>query len=99
MAIVIKPNGETTEAFPQNKRTGFDLEELYALIGCDCIDVVIIGSGERMVVDDEACYKTLEQSPPNQKASTLYWTSRPSTTPFKQFIRGTVLVGNAREIQ
>ena len=97
MAIVIKPNGEKTVAHPKNERTGFDLEEIYALIGCDCIDVVRLADGALMVCDDEACYKTEEACPPNQMASALYWASRPHALGYP--IRGTVLIGSRKEIQ
>lgn len=93
MAIVLRPDGTTATAYPKDVRHGFDLQEIYSLIGCDCIDVVILGSGERMVVDDEGVRKDL---PPNLKASELYWIS--GYTP-GWMIRGTVLIGNKREIQ
>lgn len=93
MAIVIKANGETASAHPKNVKRGFDLDELHQLLGCDCVDIVILTGRLRMVVDDEGARKELAA---NEMASQLYWASgyQPGW-----MIRGTVLIGSTEEIQ
>lgn len=93
MAVVIETTGEEIEVKPKDPRQGFTLPELYKHLGCDCIEVVSLADGRRMVVDENGISKRLAY---NSKASALYREGRKTLASWK--IVGTALVGDAREI-
>ena len=53
-ALLIKETGESQFIAPKNG-TDFTLEELYALIGCDLIEVVypLVDNGNIFIIDEE----------------------------------------------
>lgn len=54
--ILIEPNGTTTEIAPKNG-TDFQLEELYSLLNCECIDYQYSRRchRENIVIFDDEC--------------------------------------------
>ena len=52
MALLIRSNGKTEKVLPENRKD-FKLRELYALLGCSCIDTLSLADGQVMVIDDE----------------------------------------------
>lgn len=59
MATLIKVDGTTKTVSPRNKRCGFTLEEVYALIGCDMVQCINVANGaeENMLMDEEGKMK------------------------------------------
>lgn len=53
MATLIRTDGTTTEVRPERPAEGFKLAQLYALLGCDMIEIVRLGDGYIMVIDEE----------------------------------------------
>lgn len=62
ISILIKPNGETLQVSPTNRRD-FTLEELHSLVGCETVEIVSIASGHLMAVDEDGIAKGLEINP------------------------------------
>jgi hypothetical protein len=91
--MLIKADGTYEKVTPKDEARGFSLPEIYALIGCKCIDVAFLRHGQIMVVDDEGERKEL---PANRAATLFYWEAG---GPRYWWIRGDVLVGNKKEIQ
>jgi hypothetical protein len=52
MALLIKSTGETVNVLPENGKD-FQLEELYRLLSCLCIDTLPLADGRVMIIDDE----------------------------------------------
>lgn len=65
--LKLNTNG-TTEIVTTKKRP--DLQQLYDLIGCDCIERVYLKNGYLMIVDESGWLKA--RPVPNFKASLLY---------------------------
>lgn len=60
MAILINAEtGAETEVFPRDKRKGFQLAELYELIGnnCDMVELVTLADGRGMWLDEEGKFR------------------------------------------
>jgi hypothetical protein len=57
MATLYKSDGTRTEVQPANGRKGFQLDELYKLLGCDTIEIVRIDAKRIMVIDEEGKYR------------------------------------------
>lgn len=56
MATLMKIDGKTEEVFPKDKKRGFTLEELYALVGGNCRLIEAHGpfkDGRFMIMDEE----------------------------------------------
>jgi len=82
---IVRPDG--SEEMVDKKPT---LEALYEAIGCDCVDIVRVGSRDSqqvMIVDDNGLLNNL---PINDKATALYWQFYNTTSP----IVGTVVLAN-----
>ena len=78
---LVKIDGSIANALPANG-TNFTLEEMYKLIGCDCIQIVRTAQeGVIMVIDDNGL---MNGKAPNIVATKLY--------PFGNMIVGDVLV-------
>lgn len=57
MAKLIKPDGTTTEITPKNGKN-FKLDELYAAIGCETVQICQARSrGEILIFDEEFLYR------------------------------------------
>ena len=88
MATLIDTNGKQTEVFPADGENGFTLEEVYALIGCEMVEVACtFESGEMMLVDEEGWLKNI--SIVNPVASLIYG----------DYIAGNALVVSQKEFQ
>lgn len=88
MATLILPDGTETTVSPKNKRNGFTLDELYKLIGCDCVEHVELADGRSMWLDEEGKYRN--PAPQfNRKATTLL--HKAGGMPFDTVV-GTVLI-------
>lgn len=79
MGYVIKPSGEILEVFPKNGKD-FNLQEMYALVECDTIDIVSLADGRYMVVDDNG---RSNKKPLNPKATGMYRNGRMSVAETK----------------
>lgn len=67
--VIVKPGGICE--IKESDTAEFDLDELYAAIGCDCIEIVRSFDGEwLMVVDDEG--KLKPEAMENRVASHFY---------------------------
>ncbi len=78
-AYVIKPSGEITDVMPKNG-SDFSLEEMYALVECDCIEIVHLHDGKIMIVDEDG---RNNRKPPNEIAGNYYKIGRSSVAESK----------------
>lgn len=46
MATLITITGETKRVTPADPESGFDLEELYAMLGCHTVEMVMLAEGQ-----------------------------------------------------
>ena len=63
MATLMKINGKTEEVFPKDKKRGFTLKELYAIVGGNCRLIEAPGTfkdGRFMVMDEEGKFNGME---------------------------------------
>ena len=94
MAIWIPPFGRMLEVFPKDPAKGFSLEELHDLVGdgCECVNIVELADGRRMVLDDDGRSKGL---PFNVRATVFYAVGRPTGWG----VVGNVVIGSPAEVQ
>lgn len=78
-AQLIKPNGEITEITPVNG-TDFSLDECYALLECEMVEVVGLSDGRVMILDEEG--KLKDEFEINDKATELFMHDRPTHAEF-----------------
>ncbi len=52
MATLLMPDGTSREFVPKNKRAGFSLRELYALISCRMVETIRHPDGRFLVIDE-----------------------------------------------
>lgn len=57
MAKLYKLNGEVLDIEPKNPKKGFQLQELYDLIGCDLIQPIEFSKEEMFICDEEGWLK------------------------------------------
>ena len=58
MALLIRTGGTTEVIEPRDPAKGFTLEEVYALIGCELVQVVpTTKAGKIMIIDEEGKLK------------------------------------------
>jgi hypothetical protein len=69
MARLFHPDGSVAEVTPANG-TAFTLEELYAILGCDIVEMRSLSSGRVMVFDEEG--KLRRPLPPRNLNATLH---------------------------
>ena len=75
MATLIKVDGTKTEVFPENKRKGFTLAEVYNLMNCRLVELVgPLDDGRSMLVDEEGKLKAEWMSRINSEATHLFRT-------------------------
>ena len=53
MATLIQADGKKSEVHPKDAANGFSLQELYALIGCETVQMVYLADDRRMMWMDE----------------------------------------------
>lgn len=72
MATLYLVDGTTKEVEPKNKKKGFELNELYKMLGCELIEIVYprVNNGTIIVCDEEGTYKDNPQI--NEKATKLF---------------------------
>lgn len=79
MATLIKTDCSQTEVFPKDKENGFTLDEVYALIGCELVEIACrFEDGKMMLVDEEGLLKP-----------------DPEVNPLASMLFGDYIVGNA----
>ena len=61
---------------PANPKKGFSLKELYALLGCDTIEVVYVGETDLILIIDENG-KCTGDNAINRYATELWWKYEP----------------------
>ena len=72
MAILITTTGETKHVTPGDPETGFDLEELYAMLSCHTVEMAELAEGQdpdghaAMLMDENG---KLESKPTNHIAT------------------------------
>jgi|HubBroStandDraft_1064217.scaffolds.fasta_scaffold30691_3 hypothetical protein len=54
MATLIRENGKEENVVPRNKKRGFDLGELYSLLHCSMVQMVLLADKRSMWMDEEA---------------------------------------------
>ena len=57
MAILLKYSGEEIPVSPADPEAGFNLTEVYTLIGCDMVETVCLTDGRIMLIDEEGKMK------------------------------------------
>lgn len=66
-ALLIKPDGSETQVAPDNGKT-FELEQLYSILECEMVELVVLADGRHMVLDEDG-KRTPKQG--NAKATVL----------------------------
>ena len=90
MAKIYKANGEVLDIEPKNE-TGFQLEELQAIVG-GLIQIIEINDTEIMVINEEG---KLENLPLNEQATAIYQ----KQVYYGDFIVGDVLICKNEEVR
>lgn len=70
MAKLISVDGTIKEIVPEDAKKGFQLKELYELIGTDIIELIHLPNNEIMIVDEEGTFK--EPCIINEEATRLF---------------------------
>ena len=96
MATLIKIDGTRQEVHPSNKRRGFTLDEVYALLGCSMVQCVAVSNGkqETMIVDEEGKLKEGWPERINSEATAIY---DRTYGPGRNLIVGNVLLCSHKE--
>ena len=95
MATLMKIDGTTQEVFPQDKKRGFTLEELYKLVGGNCRLIEAPGpfnDGRLMIMDEEGKLNGQEL---NVEASEKFY----KELGYKDLIMGNVIMVNNEEFK
>ncbi len=92
MAMIIRPNGMTTQIVPQNGKA-FSLKELKDSIGGGHFEIIRLPDGDAMVMDEEGAIKGMDANLP----ATILLMGFGAQ--LKQPIYGQVLLCNLKEIQ
>ena len=66
MATLYKTDGTKRDVFPAAET--FSLDELYALVGGHCVDIIGLGDGRMLVIDDNG---KVDNRPLNRAATVL----------------------------
>ena len=88
-AILIKDTGEVMEIEPENG-LNFKLQELYKILNCKLIELVVTKDGKLIVLDEEG---KLQSKSVNTKATELYKYGE------QDVIVGDVIVCNNKQIK
>lgn len=91
MATLYKVTGTSEIVQPKNTKD-FQLEELYALLQCEMIEIVYLNHGEIMIIDEEG---KLRPNSINEEATKIFQnaTSNPDV------IVGNALVCNSKQLK
>lgn len=95
MATLMKIDGTTQEVFPQDKKRGFTLEELYKLVGGNCRLIEAPGpfaDGRLMIMDEEGKLNGQEL---NVEASRKFY----EELGYPEMIMGNVIMVDDKEFQ
>jgi hypothetical protein len=57
MATLIDADGTETRVSPRNAKKGFTLEELYLLLDCATVQMIEVGEGSMMWMDEDGKYR------------------------------------------
>ena len=71
MAKLYKYDGSVIDVEPKNKKKGFELQELYDLIGCDLIQPVVYAPGKIFICDEEFRLREGWQEKRNKRVNDL----------------------------
>ena len=95
MATLMKLDGTTQEIKPADPKRGFTLEELYALIGCEMVELVYLDDDRLMLLDEEGKLQDGWQGRVNRPATDLFLKGRAGF----DVIVGNVVVCNGAEFK
>ena len=94
MATVYKTDGTSQEVQPENGKD-FKLEELYKLVECQTIELVTLGGGKIMIIDEEG--KLSSPPKPLNAAATQLFKQLPRIP--GDYIAGNALVCLTKEVK
>ena len=95
MATLIDANGIGKQVFPRNRSKGFTLEELRLLTSSVTVQMIEIGEGSMMWMDEDGKYHQ-PQLTRNARATALLHSAGGAPD---DFVVGTVLITNPGEIK
>lgn len=84
-AYLIEENGDIHEVTPMNPELGFKLNELYAMLECDIVEVLELHNGNIMICNEES--KLINEPVINQKATELFQEGRMSASQYKAMMK------------
>lgn len=80
-AYLIEENGDINPVTPKEPTKGFQLDELYAMLECECIEVIKLADGRIMICNEES--KLVDEPVINSKATELFREGRPSAKEYR----------------
>jgi len=98
MATLIQPDGTETTVTPKDTANGFTLDELYALLGCESIEIPCrdAATDRVMVIDEEGKLRAGGPRPMNRKATYVLMAAGGMTG---DYIAGPALLATDQEVQ
>ena len=96
MAQLLKFDGITEIVVPADLASGFSLDELYALVGCEMIEAVYLDDGTVMVIDEEGKLRAGFEERRNARATRLLELAGGM---LGDFITGNALICTMQEFQ
>jgi hypothetical protein len=88
MAKLLTVDGKERVVSPANASRGFTLDEVYELLDCDLVQVVELGDGQAMIIDEEG--KVYGRKGPNPAATKL---AQPYLMPGDEIVGHALVVG------
>ena len=71
MAQMLKFDGSSEMVTPSDTKSGFQLDELYALLECEIVETVYLEDGTIMVIDEEGKFRADALARRNERATRL----------------------------
>jgi hypothetical protein len=96
MAKLLKFDGTTEIVVPADLASGFSLEELYILIGCEMVEAIYLDDGTVMVIDEEGKLRAGFEERHNTRATRLLELAGGM---LGDFITGNALICTMQEFQ
>jgi len=96
MAQLLRFDGTSETIVPADLASGFSLDELYTLIGCEMIETIYLDDGGVMVIDEEGKLRDDFRERRNESATRLL--HRAGGIPW-DFITGNALICTTQELQ
>jgi hypothetical protein len=96
MAKLLKFDGTTEIVVPADLASGFSLEELYVLIGCEIVEAIYLDDGTVMVIDEEGKLRAGFEERHNARATRLLELAGGM---LGDFITGNALICTMQEFQ